>query len=200
MQWTPVLTSIYPSPPYIAAYLPSKLQLFTVDVTTTFLQLFLIILTYETGHYGSEADLDDSIPVDLVRQEHESEEEEQLLSGDSPSTPEEPSGNDEALSSYSQRTGEERPILDFRLQPTLHRIMHDKPVSIISQEDTASNGDAVGGSAVARLRRLQQARTRSRRRRMGQSTSSGRQSPEGGRLDVESDEEREVGMPAHNNA
>lgn len=182
------------------AYLPSKLQLFTVDVITTFLQLFLIILTYETGHYGSEADLDDSIPVDLVQLENEGEEEEQLLSGESSSTPEDFSGNDEALSSYSHRIDAERPILDFRLKPTLHRIMHDKPVSIISQEDTASNGDAVGGSAVARLRRLQQARTRSRRRRMGQNTSNGRPSPEGGRLDIESDEEREVGMPARNHA
>lgn len=76
--------------------------------------------------------------------------------------------------------------------------MHDKPLSIVNQDtpDSLDGPTASESPSIARLRRLQQARTRSRRRRMGQTAGNGtgRQSPEGGRLDIGSDEEREIGM------
>jgi hypothetical protein len=47
----------------IAAYLPSRFQILIMDLITAFLQAFMIILAYEVGHYGKEANLDDSIDV-----------------------------------------------------------------------------------------------------------------------------------------
>lgn len=76
--------------------------------------------------------------------------------------------------------------------------MNDKPLSIVNQSETAENGNSSGTEdAQARLTRLQQARTRSRRRRMGQSDEDTEQGTDSAELDARSDEEREVGLTPH---
>lgn len=183
------------------------LQLFIFDLITAFLQIFLIILTYETGHYGNEADLDDGHDLDG------SGEEQQLLSSDENSLSNEEDDAEQGeqvrrcfdiyakatmrftAAGYTSAIHVERPILDFRIRQTLHRIVHDKPLSIVANTETEippSNAGDTEGSQT-RLRRLQQARTRSRRRRMGQSDQDVEQGTEQ-RLDAGSDEEREVGL------
>lgn len=142
--------------------LPSPLQLFIFDSIAAFLQLFLIVLTYETSHYGNEADLDDGYDLDP----DEADEEQQLLRElNSPQADEQ----EEVEPDYSVSSAEDRPILDFRLRQTLHRIVHDKPLSTVDETETETSGNSGSEDSQARLHRLQQARTRSRRRRMGQS-------------------------------
>lgn len=181
------------------------------DSVTALLQLFLIILTYETGHYGNEADLDDGYNADGTDEEAE------LLSGrDSPQSDklDEVDSREKAVSTRLRRSllitphglpwsiplsscvEPERPILDFRFRQTLHRVMNDKPLTIVNQNEPAENGSTSGSEdAQARRQRLQQARTRSRRRRLGQSDEDIEQGRDSATLDARSDEEREVGLP-----
>lgn len=91
---------------------------------------------------------------------------------------------------YSYATSyEEMPVINFKLRHTVHRIMNDKPVSIVSGE-ASETGSTSDPSTLARLRRIH-ARIRQRRRDLGQSSGTA----EADRLDEGSDEEREIGLP-----
>lgn len=101
---------------------------------------------------------------------------------------------------YSVSSAEDRPILDFRLRQTLHRIVHDKPLSTVDETETETSGNSGSEDSQARLHRLQQARTRSRRRRMGQSDDDIEQGRDAAALDAVSDEEREIGFTSGQNS
>lgn len=91
--------------------------------------------------------------------------------------------------------GESQPVLDLRLQQTINRIMHDKPISVASQDgDTVAAPDNGTSETAAQLSRIQ-ARVRGRRRQQNYSSALQAHPPDE-RLDIQSDEEREVGLPS----
>lgn len=93
---------------------------------------------------------------------------------------------------YSAPTSEDAPVVNLRFRHTLHRILNDKPVSIV-QDGTTSPTSATPSdqdtSAIARIRRMR-ARIRQRQRELTQTSTA-----DEARLAEDSDEEREVGMP-----
>lgn len=89
--------------------------------------------------------------------------------------------------------GESRPVLDMGLRQTINRVLNDKPVSnIIEDRDNPPPADGASSNTVAQLRRIQ-ARVRGRRRQQDYGSASHSNTTDE-RLDIQSDEEREVGL------
>ena len=157
------------------------------------MQGLALVLTYERVHYGDDADFNDT---------SSSEVDDDDIQDDGASTAD-ASGHGELcliavliaakpvlLADYSYATAyQETLVINFKLRHTVHRIMNDKPVSIVTGEapESSSTSDP---STLARLRRIH-ARIRQRRRDLGQSSGTA----EADRLDEGSDEEREIGLP-----
>lgn len=172
-----------------------------LDICIAALQALSLILAFEVGHFGDEADLDDGSDI--------YEEEDEEADGDA-------AGAHEAADNGEISTGckrasanlagpldlmrfsvdardktsiRDKPLFDLRFRPTLHRIVHDKPVTASTGDGTAA--PTASAASLTRLR-LMRARIRARARQAGSRPQTGEQDDRG---DEGSDEEREIGNP-----
>lgn len=171
-----------------ADFPPSRLRLLVLDITTILLQALALVITYERAHYGEDASFNDSSSSEA----DSSGDEEAVAAGDQGQS-QAPGSASPILTGISANfpyfsPPHETPLINLKLRHTMHRIMHDKPISIIGGDDPGS-ATSSDPTTLARLRRIH-ARIRQRRRNLGQSADA----TETDRLEEGSDEEREVGM------
>ncbi|CAA3032866.1 Hypothetical predicted protein [Olea europaea subsp. europaea] len=167
------------------AHSPSRLQLIATDLVAISLQLLMIVLAYEVGHYGEGANFDDSSDAGLNEADEEcTAEDDEAGQGHS--------YDNEGAYTGSTSGYRESPVINFKLKHTLHRIMNDKPISLMG--DGTSSAVNANPRTAARLQRIR-ARIRQRQRELGQPVDN-----EDDRLAEESDEEREIGMPSRDDS
>ena len=194
-----------------------------MDIAITLLQALLVILAYETGHYGDEADFDDDnneLLGSAFEAEHREVEETSTIARDDEVHEDVDHGTISRLhlirlasllyivsivsaglyKAPELPTSREPDVINLRLRHTLHRVLHNKPLSVgqpvsvlPSAPGSASGTPTSEGTALTRLNRMR-ARIRQRAREMGVSVPS--EVPD--RIDEGSDEEREAGLPLEN--
>lgn len=66
----------------LTAYIPNRFQLLCIDLATAFAQCLLVLLAYESDHYGQDAQLDDGGESDDVPNEMPNPEERETDAGE----------------------------------------------------------------------------------------------------------------------
>lgn len=168
---------------------PSVLKIITVDILTILLQALMLLLAYETAHYGKQAILDDSSDLDgeddeVAEAVSDADVQDIEADADAYANPKTP---------FLRRNDQDTPIVNLRFRHTLKRIANDKPYTAPSADaanGTAGQGDEARTELIARIR----ARIRQRQLARNGGAAQGEAVDGSDRLDEGSDEEREVGL------